>query len=141
VLILIRYSRAAGNKEFEFFTSLAALRDRLREFPAEACVTVFRNPQLQLRGTEDDEFIGKSLTAVRDGSEFAVVETVLTKLGRHSYFKFRAGETHDELREALEDMRGAPVAVGQYPPWLEDSADVISAYVPHANGQVTCGIY
>src|ERR1700758_2568522 len=59
VLILIRYSRAAGDKDFEFCKSFAALQERLHQLPAEACVTVFRNPQLQLRGIVDDEFIGK----------------------------------------------------------------------------------
>lgn len=42
VLILIRYSRAAGDKSFEFYTSFAALQERLSQLPAEACITVFR---------------------------------------------------------------------------------------------------
>jgi hypothetical protein len=62
VLVLIRYSRAAGDKDFEFYKSLATLQERLHQLPAETCVTVFRNPQLQLRGTVDDEFIGKCLS-------------------------------------------------------------------------------
>jgi hypothetical protein len=35
VLVLIRYSRAAGNKDFEFHTSFAVLQERLRQLPAE----------------------------------------------------------------------------------------------------------
>ena len=141
VLVLIRYSRAAGDKSFEFQTSLAALQERLRQLPAEACVTVFRNPQLQLRGVVDGEFIGKCLSSIPDGSEFVVVETVLTKEGSHSWLDFTAGESHDELREALEGRRRRPVAVGEYPPWQEDSPEVISAYVPAEDGEVRRGVY
>jgi hypothetical protein len=141
VLVLIRYSRAAGDKAFEFHTSFAALRERLRQLPIEACVTVFRNPQLQLRGIVDDEFIGECLSGVPDGSEYAVVETVSTRAGRHSSFNYTAGQSHDELRADLEDMRGRPVAAGEYPPWEEDSPDVISGYVPAEGGQVRRGIY
>jgi hypothetical protein len=109
--------------------------------PAEACVTVFRSPQLQLRGIVDDEFIGKCLSSVPDGPEFVVVERVLTKAGLHSCFNYAAGASHDELREDLEGMRGRPVAVGEYPPWQEDSSEVISGYVPCEDGNVRRGIY
>jgi hypothetical protein len=141
VLVLIRYSRAAGDKSFEFHTSFAALQERLNRLLAEACVTVFRSPQLQLRGIVDDEFIGKCLSSVPDGPEFVVVETVLTKAGLHSCFNYAAGASHDELREDLEGMRGRPVAVGEYPPWQEDSSEVISGYVPCEDGNVRRGIY
>jgi hypothetical protein len=141
VLVLIRYSRAAGNKSFEVHTSLAALQDRLRQLPAEACVTVFRNPQLQLRGIVDDEFIDKCLSSVPDGSEYAVVETVPTIAGPHSSFNYIAGKSHDELKADLEGMRGRSVAAGKYPPWQEDGPDVISGYVPAKDGQVRRGVY
>jgi hypothetical protein len=141
VLVLIRYSRVAGHKDFEFYKSFAALQERLRQLPAETCVTVFRNPQLQLRGTVDDEFIGKCLSRVPDGSEYAVVDMALTRLGRSSFFNFSAGESHDELRQDLESRRGKPVAVGEYPPWQEDSPDAISGYVPAEDGEVRRGIY
>jgi hypothetical protein len=141
VLVLIRYSRAAGDKSLEFHTSFAALQESLRQLPAEACVTVFRNPQLQLRGIVDDEFIGKCLRKVPDGSEFAVVETVPTTAGPHSWFTYTAGESHDELRENLEGMRGRSVAVGEYPARQEDSPEVISGYVPAEDGKVRRGVY
>jgi hypothetical protein len=141
VLILIRYSRAAGNKDLEFYSSFGAFQERLRQLPAETCVTVFRNPQLQLRGIVDDEFIGKCLNSVPDGSEYAVADTVLTRTGQLSFFNFSAGVSHDELRGSLESSRGKPVAVGEYPPWLEDGPDVISGYVPRMDGKVSRGFY
>ena len=136
VSILIQYSRAAGNKDFEFYTSFATLQERLRQLPAETCVTVFRDLQLPLRGIVDDEFIRKCLNIIPDGSEYAVVDTVPTKMGQFSFFDFSAGVSHDELRGSLESSRGKPVAVGEYPPWLEDSPDVTSGYVPAEDGKL-----
>ena len=69
VLVLIRYSRAAGEKSFEFFTSFERLRKRLEELKPETSVTVVRERQLPLRGCVDDEFIRKCLNSVQAGSE------------------------------------------------------------------------
>ena len=141
LLILIRYSSAAGNKDFELYSSFALLQERLRQLPASTCVTAFRNPQLQLRGIVDGEFIGKCLRSVPDGAEYVVVETVPTTLAGFLHFDFTAGESRAELREALESRIGKSVAVGKYPPWQKESADVISAYVPTRDGKVKRGVY
>jgi hypothetical protein len=61
--------------------------------------------------------------------------------GEMSWFHNEAGESHAELREALEESRGTPVAVGPYPSRLEDSDDVASAIVPDENGIVRIGVY
>lgn len=115
IMILIRYSRAAENKSFEFFTSFAELGERLHQMKAETCVTAFRRLQLPLRGLVDDEFIDKCLSVIPDGSEYLLVETVRRTAGSESWFHDRAGVSHDELRQDLEDSRGQPVAVGLYP--------------------------
>jgi hypothetical protein len=130
IMVLIRYTRAAGNKSFEFFTSFAALSERLHQLRPQTCITAFRRAQLPLRGVVDDIFIDACLRNIPDGSEFVVVETVRRTAGQYSWFHDEAGETHEELRESLEASRGSPVAVGEYPPWLEDSPDMISGYVP-----------
>jgi hypothetical protein len=141
VLVLIRYSRAAGEKSFEFFTSFERLRKRLEELKPETSVTVFRERQLPLRGCVDDEFIRKCLNSVQAGSEFLVVETAPRTAGNHSWFHHQAGESHEELREVLEGLRGEGVAVGEYFPWLEDSPNVISACVAKKDGSVRAGVY
>jgi len=141
VLVLIRYSRAAGSKSFEIFTSFNHFRERLGAFPPQTSVTVFRERQLPLRGCVNDEFIGKCLCSVQDGSEFLVAETVLTTAGNQSWFHHAVGESRQELRDALEGLRGKSVAVGKYPPWLEESHNVISAYVPTLDGRVIAGVY
>jgi hypothetical protein len=141
IMIFVRYSREAGNKSFEFFTSFAALRERLARLKAETCVTAFRKPQLPLRGRVDDDFIGKCLSIIRAGSEFLVLEIDPRMAKQQWLFHHEAGESLDELRQVLEDLRGREVAAGEYPPWMKDSPDVISAYVPHQDGTVKAGVY
>lgn len=141
ILVLIRYSRAAGSKDFEFFSSFQVLSDRIRELPPLACVIAFKQPQLPFRGVVDDNFIASCLNNIPDGSEYLVVESVRRVYGRMSWFHHASGESHAELRGDLEDSRSASVAVGLYPPWLQDTNDVMSAVVPDERGVVTGGVY
>jgi hypothetical protein len=141
ILIMIRYSRAGGDKDFEFFTSFAMLSEWLLHLPPSTSVTAYGRPQLRLRGVVDDDFINKCLAAVPDGKEFLLVETVRQTAGRYSWFHNAMGETHDELRASLDNSRGKPVAVGLFPPWPDESADVVMAFVPDENGVVQPGVY
>ena len=141
VMILVRYSRAAGNKSFEFYTSFAALTQRLAQLKAETSVTAFRKPQLPLRGYVGDDFIGKCLSFIPARSEFLVLETDPRMATEQWLHHHEAGESHDELRQVLDGLRGRLVAVGEYPQWLKNSPDVIFAYVPHQDGTVTAGVY
>jgi len=141
IMILVRYSRAAGNKSFEFYTSFAALSKRLGLLKAETSVTAFRKPQLPLRGHVDDEFVGKCLSFIPAGSEFLVLETDPRMATQQWLHHHEAGESPDELRQVLDGLRGRLVAVGAYPEWLKDGPDVISAYVPHEDGTVKAGVY
>lgn len=141
IMILIRYSRAAGNKSFEFFNSFATLRGRLAQLKAETSVTAFRKPQLPMRGRVDDEFIEKGLSFVPAGSEFLVLEMDPRMAVQQWLSCHEAGESSDELRRVLEGMRGRLVAVGEYPRDLKDDPDVISAYVPNQAGIAKAGVY
>jgi hypothetical protein len=138
ILVLIRRPRA-GEMAFEFFSSFEALSNRIRELPPRTWIIARR--QLPLRGVVDDRFIASCLDRIPDGAEFLVLETERRTAGRMSWFHSDAGETHAELREALEESRGAPVAVGPYPPCLEVSDDVVSAIVPDENGIVRADSY
>jgi hypothetical protein len=140
ILVLIRSSHAAGAKDFEFFTSFQDLSGRIGQLPPRTCVIAFRPPPLPLRGTVDDSFVAKCLSSIPDGTEYLVVETVRRVDGQMSWFHHGAGELHVELRDDLEQSRGVPVAAGLYPPWLEDTDDVISAVVPDEHGVVSPGI-
>jgi hypothetical protein len=141
VLVLIRHPNAAGNRSFEFFSSPAALVGRLRHLERRTSVTVFKRPQLPLRGIVDDKFIESCMRAIPEGSEFLVTETVQRKAGKMSWFHNDAGVTHAELYEALDDSRGTPVAVGLHPDWLAKNPDVVTAYVPDEDGVVRPAAY
>lgn len=141
ILVLIRYSRAAGNKDFEFFSSFAALSNRIRQLPPSTSIIAFGQTQLPLRGVVTDGFIASCMRAIPDGSEFLVLETTRRAYGKESWFHWKAGESHAELCEALKDSHDVPVAVGLYPPWLSDTDDVISAIVPDEHGIVRVGTY
>jgi hypothetical protein len=141
ILVLFRYSYAAGARDFEFFSSLQTLADRLLELPPRTSVIAFRKPQLPIRGVVDDSFISRCLSGIPDGSEYLVVETVRRVYGKRSWFHHNAGVSHAELRDELEGCRGAPVAAGLHPAWLEDTDDVISAIVPDEHGVARRGIY
>ena len=141
VLLLIRYHAAAGNKDFEFFSSFHALTERLNWLPIRTSVVAFKQPQLPFRGIVDDDYIAKSLSSIPSGSEYLVVETKLSAYDKSSVSRWSAGESHSDLRRDLEERRGDSVAVGVYPPWLEDTENVISAYVPDEDGVVRPGGY
>jgi hypothetical protein len=139
IFVLIRYSAAAGNKDFSSFETLS---NRIRQLPPSTSITVFRQPQLPLRGLVDEYFIASCLSVIPDGSEFLVLEMTHRAYGEKSWCHWEAGESHAELRETLEHSRGTPVAVGPYPPfWLEDSDDIVSAIVSDVNGIVGIGIH
>jgi hypothetical protein len=140
ILLLIRYCDAAGAKDFEVFLSFDTLAERLHELPSRASVIAFRQPQLPVRGVVDDDFITGCQSSIPDGAEYLILTT--RRSGDHfSPIRWSAGDSHAELREDLEDLRGSFVAVGLYPPWLEDTDDVISAYVPDEDGVVRPGGY
>jgi hypothetical protein len=141
ILALIRIRCGAGAKDFEFFPSYEALKNRIRELSPGTCITVFKQPQLPLRGVVDDNFIAKCLSNIPDGSEYLIVETKLTIAGRASWFHYGSDVSHATLREDLEESRGIPVAVGLYPPALDDTNDVIHAIVPDEDGVVRAGPY
>lgn len=141
ILLLIRYSHAGGSKSFEFFSSFQSIADRICKLPPLTCVIAFKQPQLPLRGVVNDRFIASCLSSVPDGSEYLVLEIEQRVYGRASWFHHGEGESHAELREDLEESRGVAVAVGLYPPWIEDNDDVISAVVPDEHGAVKSGTY
>jgi hypothetical protein len=141
ILILIRYPYAAGNREFEFFLSFEQLQNRIRGLRQRTSIIAFRQPLLPLRGVVDDEFIAKCLEAIPETKEYLVVETVRRTAGKYSWFHDDEGISHAQLREALEECRGATVAAGICPNYIDDSEDVISAIIPDDDGIVRPAAY
>jgi hypothetical protein len=141
ILVMIRHSRAGGRKEFEFFSSYDSLIARLGRLPPRTSVVAFREPQLPLRGVVEGEFITNCLNTLPDNSEFLLLEIPRPECAEVTGPDWTAGETHAELREALEGARGHRVAVGPYPPWLDETSAVIAGVVPDSDGVVRSGVY
>jgi len=141
ILVLIRVRCGAGSKDFELFCSFEALLSRIYELRAGTCVTVFKQPQLPIRGVVDEAFIDKCLSNIPEGAEYLMVETVKTFAGKASWFHYGSDVTLAGLRDDLQESRGRPVAVGIYPPVLEQNDDIIDAVVPDADGIVRAGPY
>jgi hypothetical protein len=142
VSALIQYSAAAGNKGFEFFTSMPSFSSRMAELAPRTCVTVFGDQQLPVRGFIDDTFISALLAHVPDGAEYLVAGLEIKHYGKCSWPDFSSGEGREELRAYLADHRGDLVAAGVYPPW-EAGLDecVIWAIAPDPDGSVVAGSY
>ncbi len=141
VLVLFRFRRAAGSRSYEFYSSPAALSERIRGLPEGTAVSLFSGPQLPIRGIVDDAFVTRCLDAIPEGAEYLVVETMASIAGTMSWFSNGSGESHVELRDDLESSRGKPVAVGVHPPWPGDLEDPLSAVVPDGDGVVRRGPY
>jgi hypothetical protein len=135
---LIRYSRRAGAKEFEFVHSRVELHALLQRLPPATSVILFRQRQLPLRGVVDEPLAEAALAVIPDGEEFMLFSGGPgSELGGN----FCAGETHQELRQLLDEHRGKWVATGLYPPWLHDTDDAIEAITPQEDGSILRGIY
>ena len=141
ILVLFRYSHAAGAKDFQFFNSINSIIERFSELPSQTSVIAFRDPQLPIRGEVSESLSEACLAHISDGTEFLLLETTKTQYGSKSWFHWTAGNSHSELQEELSSSVGRSIAFGQYPPWLEDNENVISALVPDKNGFIQLGVY
>ncbi len=145
VLVLIRYSSAAGNKDFEFHTSFETFDAKLSMLKPRDSVIVFRERQLPFRGTVDPDFVRNALELVPEGIEWLLLCSKIREYSyencKYGYYPHKAGETHEELVESLHEFDGAQIALGNYPPWLEDNESVISAIVPEPDGSMVVGVY
>ena len=143
VLVLIRFSHAAGDRSWEFFSSLSSFQERLAGLPPRTCVIVFREHALALRGVVDEAFIARALSAFQAGAGWILVSLEPITAGRASWFHHTSINTREELEEELgsEFCVGRRVAVGREPDWLEDRDGLTAAVVPRPDGTVETGTY
>lgn len=114
VLVVIRYLRAGGAKDFALCRTRESFEALVAAMPVGADIEVFRDPQLPLRGTVDEAFIAWALDAIPDGEESLVV-TMDALPGGAISSRSMMGASHADLRESLEDLRGCRVALGVCP--------------------------
>jgi hypothetical protein len=141
ILLLIRYAYAAGNRDIEIISTAQDFAKRLAQLAPRTSITAFRDHTLPLRGVVDDAYIADCLATIPDGVEYVIVETKPRVDGACSWFHQETGTSHKELRESLEEERGEVVMAGEFPPWLDDSDGIVTAYVPDSDGIVRPGAY
>ena len=141
VLAEVRIRGGAGSKEFRLFSSYNSLPELIQLSPAGACISVFREPKLPLRGVVDECFIVECLKTIPDGTEYLMFETVPTVAGKGTWYHYDSGASHPGLREDLEQSLGLPVAVGFYPSPFAGPSEVVDGIVADADGVVRAGPY
>jgi hypothetical protein len=127
VLVILRYLRAAGAKDFALCRTRHEFESLVKAAPRGADIEVFRDRQLPLRGLVDDGFIESAVQMIPEGREYLLVTTETQPGSRISRFG-DIGASHIELRESLAELMGSEVALGVCPDFCRpDGEGLISA--------------
>jgi hypothetical protein len=89
----------------------------------------------------DDSFVAEAVALIAPDTEYLIAGLEPKRYGVASWLNFSAGVGPAELKEDLANDLGELVAIGAYPPWLEDNEDVHSGIVPDPDGSVVAGAY
>ncbi|MBN2494414.1 MAG: hypothetical protein JXR96_07495 [Deltaproteobacteria bacterium] len=100
---------SGGSGDFYAISSLSQARDLMARAPRGAVLFVLRDEQLQIRGVVDDDLISRALGHLGDAEPYLIVEPCaypdpLALLGD--------GQSHAELIEELDELRGVEVWLG-----------------------------
>jgi hypothetical protein len=74
ILALFRYSGAAGSKDFFLFDSSETFLTAVRRAPSQTSVIAFRQRQLPIRGSVDDDLIRAAREQIADDGEFLILD-------------------------------------------------------------------
>jgi hypothetical protein len=128
VFVVARYSHMAGAREYFWFNDFVVWTQRLKRFPPQTDVIVFRDNQFPLRGIVDEPLIHRALALIPEDTEAMVTDQLEPSNDNISFWYC---DTHRELTGTLQDLVGDPAAIGLYAPWHEpDNDHMISALVP-----------
>ena len=125
VLVLLRYLRAAGRKDFALCRSPADFGRLVSDAPVGTDIIAFRDAKLPIRGTVDESFMRTLMAAVPDGQEWLVLSLEThgdTPLSESAEFD----DSHAGLRESLTgDFWGKEAAGGPCPNWIKEDDDTL----------------
>jgi hypothetical protein len=127
VLVILRYLRAAGAKDYGFVRTEDEFHGLIDILPVGTDIIVFRNQQLPLRGAVTDDFIASAKSLINDGDEYLYVK--MQPLMDDDIRAFgEMGDTHNCMDEDLREHMGEEVAIGHCPPFIDpDNEAMISA--------------
>jgi hypothetical protein len=127
VLVILRYLRAAGAKDFALCRTRGDFEALVESLPTGTDIEVFRDPQIQLRGVVDQSFTASAVKAISDGQEYLVITMGVRPGSKISRFG-DIGLSHAELLESLEGLSGTDVALGVCPAYcVPDHEGLVSA--------------
>lgn len=128
IFVVARYSRMAGAKDYFWFKEFGHFQERLRRFPPQTEVIVFRDNQFPLRGLVTDSFIHQALDFIRDGA-WAMVTNTIQPVDESISIWFCGTEA--ELMDTFSNLLGQYASVGpEAPLHMADNETMISALVP-----------
>lgn len=142
VLALVLYHAEPGERRFRLLTTFEGFEAFVATLRPRACLMVFKNRQLPIRGCVDDHFIAHVLESISDGAAWLAVPLAPTLIaGEVEFFQHANGTRAAALLSELLARHGKDLAVGPDPHPLERGDDVVSGIVPHTDGRVLIGIY
>lgn len=124
VFVVLRYLRAAGNKDYVFCRTpkeFFALVDRV---PVGTDIVVFEHRQLPLRGVSSESFVQEALALIPEGSEYLVARAAPRERW-HVRSTGEMGDDHASLIESLGRFVGEEVAVGPLPDFFAPDSDAM----------------
>ena len=127
VLVVLRYLRAGGAKDFALCRTPSQFRATVEAVPIGTDIEVFRTPKLPVRGIVDEQLTATILAAIPDGREYLVL-TTRTRPGSPLAAAWDYDDRHDELAAWLAEHAGEEIAAGPCPDFMTaDNGDLTSA--------------
>ena len=127
VLVILRYLRAAGAKDYALCRSREALEEIVNQVSVGTDIEVLRDRQLPLRGIVTKEFTRRALTEPTQGIEYLAL-SIETRPGTRFSERALLSDSPEDLREFLDEMAGQEVAIGVCPDFnAADYEGLISA--------------
>lgn len=126
VLVILRYLRAAGRKDYALCRDASEFHDLVRSAPLGTDIEVFKEPQLPMRGVVDGAFIELASRSASEWSEYLLISDE-TRVESRVAQKAILDDSPEELRANLAEMMGTKVALGPCPDFnLPDHEGLIS---------------
>jgi hypothetical protein len=100
---------SGGSGFFYVLNTYAQYEDLMVNAKPGSIAFVLRDRQLPIRGIVDDGFIANAVNQIPDGEYYAVIEPCVYP---NSFVYLGDGNTHAELKNDLEKLRGVEVWAG-----------------------------
>lgn len=124
VLVVLRYLRAAGAKDYALVTSFTDFVNIIDSCPIGTDIVVFRERKLPLRGVVSPEFIQDAQKVISQDGKYLYVGVIPEKEGCHILVG-GVGQGHSELVKDLNDELGNRVAIGHCPSFSQPDDELM----------------